>query len=116
MSCLANRRQQIRVNLTEDELEIFDLLKKEKLTKVETEKVRLASRRLLKRLKEEEPKVLVQDWHKDSRSQLRVRSAIESLLNTELPASYDRLLFKQKCDILFNQMIDYASVGRKWVS
>ena len=55
----------IREGLTEDELELFDLLKKDKMTKEETQKVRLAAKSLLHRLREESPKVLVQDWFKD---------------------------------------------------
>ena len=58
----------IREGLTEDELELFDLLKKDKMTKEETQKVRLAAKSLLHRLREESPKVLVQDWFKDAQS------------------------------------------------
>lgn len=53
-----------REGLTEEELELFDLLKKEKLTKDEEQKVKLAAKNLLKRLKDERPKVLINDWHK----------------------------------------------------
>ena len=63
----------IREGLTEDELELFDLLKKDKMTKEETQKVRLAAKSLLHRLREEKPKVLVQDWFKDSQSKSRVQ-------------------------------------------
>jgi|GEM_PF-1688219 len=51
----------IREGLTEDELELFDLLKKDGMTNEETQKVRLAAKSLLHRLREESPKVLVQD-------------------------------------------------------
>ncbi|HMS50767.1 MAG TPA: DUF3387 domain-containing protein, partial [Chitinophagales bacterium] len=51
-----------REGLTEEELELFDLLKKEKLTKDEEQKVKLAAKNLLKRLKDERPKVLINDW------------------------------------------------------
>ena len=57
-------------DLTEDELELFDLLKKDKMTKEETQKVRLAAKSLLHRLREESPKVLVQDWFKDAQSKV----------------------------------------------
>ena len=63
----------IREGLTEDELELFDLLKKDKMTKEETQKVRLAAKSLLRRLREESPKVLVQDWFKDAQSKKRSR-------------------------------------------
>src|SRR5881296_3276473 len=43
----------VREGLTEDELELFDLLKKDKMTKDETQKVKLAAKLLLHRLREE---------------------------------------------------------------
>ncbi len=106
----------IRENLTEDELELFDLLKKEKMTKAETQRVRLAAKELLHRLREVQPRVLVQDWYKDSQTKGRVRSTVEEVLHTHLPQSYDRVLFKQKCDNVFELMVDYASQGLKWAA
>lgn len=61
-------------------------------------------------------KALVQDWHKDGQSKRRVQSAVEEVLNTNLPESYDRVLFKEKCDNVFYLMFDYASHGRKWAA
>jgi type I restriction enzyme R subunit len=104
----------IREGLTEDELELFDLLKKDKMTKEETQKVRLAAKALLYRLREESPKVLVQDWFKDVQSKSRVRSAVESVLDTHLPKSYDRIVFIEKCNSIFDLMLNYASQGLKW--
>jgi type I restriction enzyme, R subunit len=46
-----------RLGPTEDELEIYDLLKKEKMTQSEEKKVRLAAKALMKRLLEEAPRV-----------------------------------------------------------
>lgn len=112
----AEDERHIREGLTQDELELFDLLKKEKMTQAETEKVKLAAKTLLHRLLEEHPKVLVQNWHKDSQSQQVVRSALEEVLDKNLPESYDRVLFRRKCDGVFEMMLDYASHGRKWVA
>jgi type I restriction enzyme R subunit len=106
----------IREGLTEDELELFDLLKKDKITKEETQKARLAAKSLLHRLREESPKVLVQDWFKDAQSKSRVRSAVESILDTHLPKSYDRAVFTEKCNSIFDLMINYASQGLKWAA
>ena len=106
----------IREGLTEDELEIFDLLKKDKMTQEETQKVRLAAKSLLHRLLEEHPRVLVQDWFKDTQTQKQVRSAVEKVLDSNLPESYDRVLFREKCDNVFHLMLDYASHGRKRVA
>jgi type I restriction enzyme R subunit len=106
----------IREGLTEDELELFDLLKKDKMTKEETQKVRLAAKSLLHRLREESPNVLVTDWFRDSQSKSRVRSAVESVLNEHLPGSYDRAVFTQKCNGVLDLMVDYASQGLKWAT
>jgi type I restriction enzyme, R subunit len=111
----AESERHIRESLTEDELELFDLLKKDKMNKEETQKVRLAAQSLLHRLRDESPKVLVTDWYKDSQSKKQVQSAVESVLHVHLPESYDRVLFKQKCDGVFGLMMDYASQGLKWV-
>lgn len=105
----------IREGLTTDELELFDLLKKNKMTNEETTKVRLAAKSLLHRLREESPNVLVTDWFKDSQSKSRVRAAVESVLNEHLPASYDRALFTEKCNNVFDVIVDYANQGMKWV-
>ena len=106
----------IREGLSEDELELFDLLKKDKMTQDETQKVKLAAKSLLHRLLEERPRVLVQDWYKDTQTQKTVRSAVEKILDRDLPESYDRVLFREKCDNVFHLMLDYASHGRKWAA
>ena len=106
----------VREGLTEDELELFDLLKKDKMTKEETQKVKLAAKSLLHRLLEESPKVLVQDWYRDSQTKRKVQSAVEEVLHAHLPESYDRVLFKEKCDNVFELMLNYASQGLKWVA
>jgi type I restriction enzyme R subunit len=105
-----------REGLTEDELEMFDLLKKDTMTKDEEQRVKLAAKALLIRLKEGQPKVLVQDWFKDNQSQKKVRAAVEQVLDKKLPDSYDRVLFKVKCDAIFDAMLDYASRGLKWAA
>ena len=105
----------IREGLTEDELELFDLLKKDKMTAEETQKVKLAAKSLLQRLTTEQPKVLVQDWYKDMQSQRRVKSTVEEVLDQNLPDSYDRVLFKFKCDTVFDLIYDHANKGAKWV-
>ncbi len=106
----------IREGLTEDELELFDLLKKERMTQDETQKVKLAAKSLLHRLLQEHPTVLVQDWHKDTQTQRVVRSTVEQVLDNNLPESYDRVLFREKCDDVFYRILDYASHGRKWAA
>ena len=112
----AEDERHVREGLTEDELELFDLLKKDRMTQDETQKVKLAAKSLLYRLLEESPKVLVQDWYKDSQSQRVVRTAVEQVLDANLPDTYDRMLFKEKCDTVFELMLDYASTDKKWAA
>ncbi len=106
----------IRKGLTEDELEIFDTIKKEKLTKAEEQKVKLAAKHLIKRLLEGHPKVLVQDWWKDGQTLLRVKRAVEEVLDQDLPDSYDRVTFKEKCDNVVELMVGFAVNHKKWVA
>jgi type I restriction enzyme R subunit len=107
----------LREELSEDELELFDLLKKEKMTKAEEQRVKLAARSLLERLTKGRPKVLVQDWYRDSMTKTAVRSAIEEVLDQNLPQeSYNRMLFKRKCDTVYDLILEYASRGLKWAA
>jgi type I restriction-modification system DNA methylase subunit len=74
------------------------------------------AKHLLKRLVDEQPKVLVQDWFKTSQTQERVRGEIARVVNDDLPESYDRAVFKQKCDNVYNLMVEYAMRGKKWAA
>ncbi|OYT92462.1 MAG: deoxyribonuclease [Burkholderiales bacterium PBB3] len=113
----AEAERHVREGLTEDELEIFDLLCKESMTQVETQKVKLAAKALLHRLQDEQPKVLVQDWYKTDQTRRIVRSAVAEVLDRELPLdSYDRGLFQSTCDNVFHLVLDYAAQGRKWAA
>ena len=102
----------IKEGLSEEELEMFDLLKKEKLTKDESQKVKNASKALLKRLKQEKPTVLVNDWHKDTVTRLQVQNAIKTILDEQLPKSYDSI-YGTKCDIVFEHLLGMAALGDK---
>ncbi len=112
----AEAERHVREGLTEDELELFDLLTKDGLTKDEEQRVKLAAKHLLRRLVEEQPKVLVQDWYKDAQTQTRVRSEISRVLHDDLPVSYDRALFEQKCAKVYELATEYAAKGRKWAA
>lgn len=101
----------IREGLTEQELEIFDLMKKDKVTKAEEVALKNAAKMLLKRLREEKPTVLVQNWEKDQQSQVRVKTAIEEVLDKNIPETYDRLTFKQVCDRIYNLIFEKAVNG-----
>ena len=105
------KKRAAKEGMTEEELEIFDLLKKDKLTKKEKVKVKLAAQCLLKKLKYAQDTVLIQAWHKKLRSQERVRREIQLVLNANLPDSYDRDLFSQKTDVVFQHLYNQAELG-----
>lgn len=97
-----------REGLTEEELELFDVLKKDGLTKAEEQQVKLAAKSLLKRLREEHPKVLVEGWYRDTQSQSKVKSAMEAVLDDKLPKSYDRMDFTSTCAMAFELIVNHA--------
>jgi len=98
--------------MTEEELELFDLLKKEKLTKDEEKKVKLAASHLLQILFDSNNKILIQEWHKEKTSQEIVRQEISKILNKNLPQSYDRDIFSRKTDVVFQHFYQLAEVGK----
>ncbi|MDP0953332.1 hypothetical protein Q6283_29050, partial [Klebsiella pneumoniae] len=85
-------------------------------TQDETQRVKLAAKHLLKRLVEEQPKVLIQNWHQSAQTQKQVRAEIERVLDADLPDSYDRTTFKQKCDNVYDLAVEYAMRGKKWAA
>ena len=114
------KKEQIRateMDLEEEELEIFDLLVKDrKLTKAEEQKVKLAAKNLYKKLLEEKDKVMVVDWYKDEQPKQKVLGLIQVSLNNDLPESYDREVFSTKTNLLMNHFIDMAVQGYGWVA
>jgi len=106
----------VREGLSEDELELYDILKKPRMTKAEEIKVKNAARHLLRRLKEEEPRVLVKDWFKERQAQERVKAALEEVLDAELPESYDRAIFSEKSRALYELILNYSAQGQKWTA
>jgi len=105
----------IRENLSEEELELFDILKKEKLTKVEEQQVKLSAKKLFETLSEKKNKLLIVDWYKDEQPKLKVQSLVQDVLDKTLPQSYDRVIFKQKLDVVFNHIIDRAMTGYGYI-
>ena len=112
----AEDERHIREGLSEDELEIYDILQKEKMTAAEEQKAKLAAKHLIKRLLEGHPKVLVQDWWKDGQTLRQVQNAVEEVLDADLPTSYDRVVFKEKCDNVIELIVDFAANGKRWVA
>ena len=103
--------------LTEEELELYDLLIKGKnLTKAQEQSVKLAAKELFKKLTAEKTELLVVDWYKDERPKARVRNAIADSLDANLPDCYDKDSFDAKTNLLLNHFIDMSIQGYGWIA
>ncbi|MFD0836685.1 type I restriction endonuclease subunit R [Mariniflexile aquimaris] len=101
-----------RNEMTEAEQELFDLLKKDKLTKAEEKNVKLAALDLLKILFDAKNKILIQEWHKEKATQEMVKREIQKILHKDLPSSYDRNIFAEKSEVIFKHFYELAEQGR----
>ena len=106
----------IEEELSEPELELFDLLRKDKLTKAEEKKVKLAAKELYKTLCDMRKELFIVDWQNDPKPQERVKKTIIDSLHQNLPDSYDREIFTLKSSIVFNHIMDQAKTGYAWVA
>ena len=93
-------------NLSEEELAILDILTKPdpKLSKKEFETVKAAAQKLIKVIKKEK---LVLDWRKKQSTRAKVKEAIETICDETLPEIYDKELFQEKCNYLYNHFYDH---------
>jgi len=102
--------------LSEEELEIYDLLVAGKrLSQADEQKVKLSAKNLYKKLSENKKEYLVVDWFKDDQPRAKVKNAIEASLDNDLPVSYDKESFKSKIDLLMNRFVDMAVQGYGWI-
>lgn len=93
----------IKENLSEEELALFDILKKPKLTNKETEQVKIASKKLLRVLNNEK---LVLDWRRKQQTRAEVLFTIETVLDEMLPESYTPELYQEKCNVAYQHIYD----------
>lgn len=114
-SLRAEEERHIKEELTEEELEIFDLLCKEKLTATEEKKVKLAAKCCTKPSYKEVGAFVV-GWHNDPQPKERVKSEIIRVLNSFLPDSYERDVFTLKSNIVYEHIIDQAITGFGWMA
>lgn len=112
----AEEERHIKEELSEEELEIFDLLRKEKLTKDEEKRVKLAAKELYATLTARKSELFVVGWYNDQQPKERVRSAIVDCLDASLPESYDRDVFVVISNVLFQHIVDQAIMGYAWVA
>ena len=113
------RQEDNRANmegLTEEELEIYDLLiAGKKLTQVEEQKVKLSAKNLFKKLVDNRSNLLVVDWYKDEQPRAKLKHEVELSLNQDLPESYDKAAFDSKVSLLINHFVDMAVQGFGWI-
>lgn len=103
--------------LSEEELEVYDLLIADKrLTKAEEQKVKLAAKNLYKKLTENKKKLFVVDWYKDDKPLAYVRSEVSKSLDSDLPEAYDKDSFNVKVDLLVKHFMDMSVQGYGWVA
>ncbi|AKB28930.1 Type I restriction-modification system, restriction subunit R [Methanosarcina siciliae T4/M] len=93
----------IMENLTEEELSLFDKLKKPDLTEKEKIQVKKVSKELLTTLKAEK---LVLDWRKKQQAVAAVKKEIEDELDRGLPDSYAVPTYEEKCNTVFQHIYD----------
>ena len=104
--------------LTEEELEIYDLLIKGKnLTKAEEQKVKLAAKSVFKKLTSEKSELFVVDWYKDEMPKAKVKRAIALSMFDNLKdcKDYDKESYDSKANLLLNHFIDMSIQGYGWV-
>ena len=77
----AEEARHIKEELTEEELEIFDLLKKDGLTKEENKKVKLAAKKLYETLTEKKKELFIVGWYNDPQPKEKVRNNIVTVLS-----------------------------------
>jgi type I restriction enzyme R subunit len=97
------QERHVRESLTEEELVIFDILTRSApaLSTAERNEVKKVAKDLLSRLKE----LLVLNWRQKSAARSTLKLAIEDSLDT-LPDSYDRVLYSQKCSLVFEHVYE----------
>lgn len=102
----------VRENLSDEELTIFDLLTRPDLhlSKKEEESVRKVAKQMLARLKREK---IVLDWRKKQQTRAEVRVCIEECLDKFLPGKYEKPIFDQKCEIIYQHIFEkYPGPGQ----
>lgn len=80
-----------------------DLLDKPNLTKKEKDKLKTASKKLLETLKHEK---LVLDWRKRQQTRADVLLTIQTILDEELPESYEKSEYERRCALIYQHIYD----------
>jgi type I restriction enzyme, R subunit len=97
-------QRHISEQLSEEELAMFDLLKRpnKELSEKEKDEVKKVARSLLETLKREK---LVLDWRKKQQAKANVQVTIDEMLD-RLPSSYTREIYLQLCTEVFQHIYE----------
>lgn len=106
----------IREELTEEELEIYDLLRKDKLSQKEERQVKLAAKGLYETLTSKKDNLFVVGWQNDSQPKEKIKNEIINVLDATLPTSYEKPIFNEKTKIIYEHILDQAITGANWVA
>lgn len=100
------------MGLSEEELEIYDLLSQNMgLTEEEGQQVIAAAKNLHSTLHEKKEQLMVVDWHRYEKQKEKVFEAIRQSLDNDLPASYGRDAFNSKSRLLLTHLADMTAQG-----
>ena len=103
-------KRHVKQGLTEEELALFDLLYKDDLNEKDEKQVKMATKELLDKLKKEK---LVLEWRKKQQARASVLVTIEEILDKNLPESYSKEIFQDKCQQVYQHIYDsYFGSGK----
>lgn len=107
-------KRAVSEGLTEEELEIFDLLFKDELTDTDKKKVKAAAQELLHKLQAVDTRktMMTPDWYKDPSLQERVFDLVNQVLNEQLPDSYNKDVFQAKRQQVYQHFYNLSRLGR----
>ncbi len=100
----SEERRKISENLTEEELALFDKLKKPKLSEKEKNQIKKVAKNLLIKIKKDGINAV--DWRKKQQIKARIRIGIEGQLSTLKPKPYSQSDYLKKTDIAFQHFYD----------
>jgi len=108
MNSLTEEEQRAkREGMTERELEIYDMLMEPKLTEAEIQRVKLAAKDLLKKLKEQQYDLFPPLWYRSTQMKKKVECFISDELNAALPDNdrYGKEVFTKKKEKIYTALL-----------
>jgi len=103
-------QRHVKQGLSEEELALFDLLYKDDLSEKDEKQVKVAAKELLFKLKKEK---LVLEWRKKQQARASVLVTIEEILDKNLPTTYGKEIFQEKCKQVYQHVYDsYFGSGK----